>query len=146
MQNEATEGYDGGQRVKFVNFSRVLFYFTAAWIQLPLINEDAMIVLVPVILAIWDFIMGIWSNEPSTRFWYVSFIVPFISMIVASNTILHLMVALPLSSLGVILLLLSLGVFGISLVELNTLRKMTSYWNRNIKQTINAAETRTYTI
>ena len=146
MSVEEYEGYDSESRIRLVNFSRVLMYSTAAWIQIPLASNDLMIVLVPVFLGCWDFVMGIWSINPSTRFWNMSFIIPLISTIVAMNTILHLWYSLTLSVFGAIMFWLSIGVILVSLVEIRTLAITVRIWNWKLDRNTSIDEIRTYEV
>lgn len=153
MFEDEYEGYNGELLVRLVNFSRVFIYFAAAWIQSGVLWEcvrtpytqcTAMIVIVPVFLGFWDFIMAFWSIRPSTRFWNISFIVPIISIAVAINTIAPILAMVSMPIVETVMLGLSLLVLIVSFVEIQALRKVMRSWIRKLNQNTSVDEIRTY--
>lgn len=152
FEYEQEERNKGESLVRSVNFSRVLIYTIAAWVQFTLVvdcintsgNCDWMPVLVPIILGLWDFVMGIWSLKPSTRFWNIAFIVPVISLIVAINTIMPLVFILSLTLHETIMLYLSIGIILVSFIEFYGLLQVIKYWNKKLNLNKSVDEIRTY--
>lgn len=139
--------------VRLVNFSRVFIYFAAAWVQSTVLAEcmnstaqscEPMIVIVPVLLGLWDFIMAIWSIKTSTRFWNKAFLVPLVSIAVGINTIFPLVSMSSLPIVETIMLDLSLIVILVSVIEFYALLKVRSSWIRKINQNASVDEIRTY--
>ena len=106
-----------------------------------------MIVTVPLLLGIWDFLMAISNIKPLSRLWIVAFITPLVSIAVAINTIAPILTMQTIPPVESIMLGLSLLVLLISFLELHTLRRVGRYWirksNRNTSSTI-VDEIRTY--
>lgn len=154
FEHEYEEGNSGESLVRLVNFSRVLIYIVAALIQFTLLadcittsgNCDWMIVLVPLFLGLWDFIMGLWSLKPSTRFWNIAFLVPVVSLAVAINTIMPL-IFLPSHILHeIIMLYLSFVIILVSFIEFYGLLQVIKSWNKKLNQNKSVDEIRTYEI
>ena len=155
MYEEEYERNNGELLVRLVNFSRVLIYFAAAWVQSTVLIEcmnsippqcDFMIVLVPVFLGLWDFAMALWSIKPSTRFWNIAFLVPLVSIAVAINTIAPILVISSLTIVETIMLGLSVIVILISVIEIYALRKVARFWIRKINRNVSVDEVRTYDV
>jgi len=148
------EGNKGESLVRLVNFSRVIIYIAAALVQFNLLidcinasgNCDWMIVLIPLFLGIWDFVMGLWSLKPSTRFWNIAFLVPDVSLIAAINTIRSLIFMLSLTLHETIMLFLSIVVVLVSFVEFYGLRQVTRSWDKKLFPNKSVNEIRTYEI
>ena len=148
------EGNKGESLVRLVNFSRVIIYIAAALVQFNLLidcinasgNCDWMIVLIPLFLGIWDFVMGLWSLKPSTRFWNIAFLVPVVSLIAAINTIRSLIFMLSLTLHETIMLFLSIVVVLVSFVEFYGLRQVTRSWDKKLFPNKSVNEIRTYEI
>ncbi|MBN2229417.1 MAG: hypothetical protein JW779_07455 [Candidatus Thorarchaeota archaeon] len=148
------ESNNGELLIRLVNLCRVLFYFTAAWVQYdPLIdciiltgNCDVMLVLVPLFLGILDFAMIVWSRKASTKFWNIALIIPIISIAVAINTISPLVFLLSRTIPETIMLSLSIAVLLVSIIEFHGLRQMIHYWTTKPAPTESIDEVRTYEI
>ncbi|MHA1615601.1 MAG: hypothetical protein ACTSYJ_12210 [Candidatus Thorarchaeota archaeon] len=146
------EGNKGESLVRLVNFSRVIIYIAAALVQFNLLidcinasgNCDWMIVLIPLFLGIWDFVMGLWSLKPSTRFWNIAFLVPVVSLIAAIRTIMSLVFMPSLSLHETIMLDLSIVVVLLSFIEFYGLREVTKSWNKKLSLNRPVDEIRTY--
>ena len=155
MIEEEYEGNSGELLVRLVNFSRVFLYFSAAWVQAivawecvntPYMRCTLMIVVVPLFLGLWDFVMGLWSIKPSTRFWNIAFIVPIVSIAVAINTIAPILPTVSYSEVDAIMLGLSLLVLLVSFIEIHALRKVTRSWIRKLNRNTSVDEIRTYNL
>lgn len=155
MIEEEHEGNNGELLVRLVNFSRVLIYFAAAWVQSTVLLEcmnssplgcDPMIVTVPILLGLLDFVMAIWSVKPSTRFWNIAFLVPLISIVIAINTIAPILAMTSLPVVETIMLGLSLFVILVSAIEIYALRKVMSSWIQKIDHNFSVDEIRTYDV
>lgn len=153
MFEDEYEGNNGELLVRLVNFSRVLIYFTAAWVQAivawecmntPYMRCTLMIVVVPLLLGLWDLVMAFWSIRPSTRFWNIAFIVPLVSIAVAINTIAPILTMLSPAIVETIMLTLSLLIILVSIIEIYALRKVARSWVRKLNQNASVDEIRTY--
>ncbi|MGY5859297.1 MAG: hypothetical protein RTU63_08000 [Candidatus Thorarchaeota archaeon] len=157
MFESGSEENNGELLVRLVNFSRVFIYFVAAWVQATLLIEfmntippryDISLVTVPLLLGLWDFVMGFWSIKPSTRFWNIAFIVPIVSITVAVNTIAPLLLLSSPTIIESIMFGLSLLILLVSFIEIYALRKVASSWirkiDRNLSTDTSASEIRTY--
>ena len=154
MFEDEYEGNTGESLVRLVNFSRVIIYITAALVQYNLLvdcmntssNCDLTMVLIPLFLGLWDFVMGFWSLKPSTRFWNIAFLVPVVSLIAAINTIRSLIFMLSLTLHETIMLFLSIVVVLVSFVEFYGLRQVTRSWDKKLFPNKSVNEIRTYEI
>jgi len=154
MFEEEYEGNNGESLVRLVNFSRVIIYIAAALVQFNLLvdcinasgNCDWMIVLIPLFLGLWDFVMGLWSFKPSTRFWNIAFLVPVVSLAVAINSILYLIFLVSHTLHESILFDLSVIVVLVSFIEFYGLRQVTRSWVKKLDQNQSVDEIRTYEI
>jgi len=148
------EGNNGESLVRLVNFSRVIIYIAAALVQFNLLvdcmntssNCDLTMMLIPLFLGLWDFVMGLWSLKPSTRFWNIAFLVPVVSLIAAINTIRSLIFMLSLTLHETIMLFLSIVVVLVSFVEFYGLRQVTRSWDKKLFPNKSVNEIRTYEI
>lgn len=148
------EGNKGESLVRLVNFSRVIIYITAALVQYNLLvdcintsgNCDLTMLLIPLFLGLWDFVMGLWSLKPSTRFWNIAFLVPVVSLIAAIRTIMSLVFMPSLTLHETIMLDLSIVVVLVSFIEFYGLRQVTKSWNKKLGLNRPVDEIRTYEI
>ncbi len=154
MFEDEYEGNTGESLVRLVNFTRVIIYITAALVQYNLLvdcintsgNCDLTMVLIPLFLGLWDLGMGLWSLNPSTRFWNIAFIVPVVSLIAAINTIRSLIFMLSLTLHETIMLYLSIAVVLVSFIEFYGLRQVTKSWDKKLFPNKSVNEIRTYEI
>ncbi len=148
------EGNSGESLVRLVNFSRVLIYIIAALVQFDFLvicfnesgNCDWMIVLVPLFLGLWDFVMGLWSMKPSTRFWNVAFLVPVVSLAVAINSIMYLIFLISHTFHESVMFGLSIVVVLVSFIEFYGLLQVIKSWNKKLDQNKSVDEIRTYEV
>ena len=112
--------------LRLINFSRIILYGIALWVQLTLLIElylglqvfDVFTVLVPLVLIFVDLMMAKFSRNPFSGFLIVALLVCFVSIYVATITLLPILFSMTIPSLDVyIMRILSLGVFLVSFIE-----------------------------
>ena len=157
MYEDEYEGNSGELLVRLLNLSRFFIYSAAVWVQTIVLVEcfsgsppqcNAMIVIVPLLLGIWDFLMAVSNIKPLTPLWIIAFLAPLVSIGVAINTIAPILIMQTIPQVESIMLGLSLLVLLISILELHTLRRVGRFWirkttNRNTSAHI-VDEIRTY--
>ena len=113
--------------LRFVNYSRIVLYGIAVWIQLSLFipcimnmgNCDIMTVLVPLFLVFTDMGLVRWSRKPSTEFLIATLLVSIASMYLAIRTVSPYSLITPSFTFDqTIMALLSIGIFLVSFIEL----------------------------
>ncbi|TFG31845.1 hypothetical protein EU528_05130 [Candidatus Thorarchaeota archaeon] len=113
--------------LRFANYSRIVFYGIAVWIQLSLFiacrmslgNCDIMAVLVPLFLVFTDMGLIRWSRNPTKDFMGATLIVSIVSIYLAIRTVSPYSLINPSFTVDqTIMALLSIGVFLVSLIEL----------------------------
>jgi len=114
--------------VRLINLSRVVMYFSVAFVQFVYLEClqpeaiapcDTMLVYVPLFLGLLDSFMVIWSTRITKRFWQVAFVVSILAILVSANSLMPLFpMSDPLTSLQSAMLVLGGAVFVVSTVEL----------------------------
>jgi len=122
---QAPDVEDESEVIRVTNLLRVVIYFLAVWIQIPIylacISEsttslcDMGLVLVPVVLAILDSFLVLWSTRPSSGFRIAAALLSIAAIAIAIGTVvpffLNVDYIIPMAILG-------FGIIGVSLVEL----------------------------
>ena len=120
--------------IRLVNLSRVVMYFSVAFVQFVNLEClqpgsttpcDTMLVYVPLFLALLDSFMVIWSTRMSKQFWQTAFLVSVLAILVSVNSLVPIFQMIdPLSSLQSAMLVLGGGVLLVSVMELIIFRNV----------------------